>query len=486
MHSNDPSPYATPLEQADFQRLSSAEEIAAYMRRMTQSSPHAQIETWGHSVQGKALLALRIASNDSHGERLRILIVGSQHGASEAAGGEALMVVTRQLLHEDLHPLLRDCEFYLLPAANPDGLNADSSKNANKVNLNRDYVLLSQPESYAIDQALFRIRPHVVLDAHESAALKRNTLAKEGYMTEFQAQFDFANNPAIRQHTQHFCEHHLLEPLLSRIAQQGLQTQRYIREIRSLTQPLTHGGVAAHIFRNKAGVCGALSFLLETRMETKYGHYDSFRNIRVRHQRQVLCIREFLRLVQEKKAPILNEYKLAQQWMATCLLSADYVPHPEEPLSRLPLRRVDTEELVDIEFRNHRHNHFHSRIKRPRAYIITDHIADISALLTRNALHFDYLTQTGDIETQALAVWQHQEGSEEMQINIRPQRLRLLPGFLYVPLAQARGNLLPQLLEPQSKSSIFQHEAFRAWRHKAGKAFVYRCPASQIVRDSPV
>lgn len=387
------------------------------------------------------------------------------------------MVLARQLLHEDLHTLLKDCEFYLLPAANPDGLNADSSKNANKVNLNRDYVLLTQPESYAIDQALFRIRPHVVLDVHESAALKRNTLAKEGYMTEFQAQFDFANNPAIRQHTQHFCERHLLQPLLSRIARQGLQTQRYICEIRSITQPLTHGGVATHIFRNKAGVCGALSFLLETRMETKHGHYDSFRNIRVRRQRQVLCIREFLALVQEKKALILNEYEIAQHKAATCLLSADYVPHPEEPLSRLPMRRVDTQELVDIEFRNHRHSHFHSRIKRPLAYIITDHIADLSALLTRNALNFDCLTRVSDIKALALAAhWQHQENSEQIQIKIRPQRLQLSPGFLYVPLAQARGNLLPQLLEPQSKSSVFQHEVFRDWLRETGKVFVYRCP----------
>ncbi|HEX4975102.1 MAG TPA: M14 family zinc carboxypeptidase, partial [Pseudomonadales bacterium] len=445
--------------------------------QLAKSSLNAAIEIWGQSVTGKALTALRIATPEAKVERLRILIVGSHHGASEAAGAESLMVLARQILHEDLGYLLEDIEFYLLPLANPDGLEADTSKNANKVNLNRDYVVLSQPESVAIDQALFRIQPHVVLDAHESAALKRNSLAKEGYMTEFEAQFDFANNPAIPQRTQRFCERQLLRPLLARISEQGLVSQRYIREIRSIRQPLTHGGMTADIFRNKAGLCGALSFLLETRMETKYGHYDSFRNIRVRRQRQVLSQRVFLGLVHSQKKRILDQFRIAQQSIhtKTCLLNADYVPDPNEPFSDITLRRLDNQELVSIAFQNHRHSHFHTRIKRPFAYVITDHIEDISALLLRNSLQFELVQNEADLHCLALtAHWQHNETSK-LQQRVFPHCLHLQPGFLRIPVAQVRGQLLPQLFEPQAKSSLFQHEIFRPWFNDPDSAFIYRC-----------
>lgn len=479
----EPQPFSTcptPLEQVNYQRFSTAGEIHAYLQTLAATSPAAHYERWGSSVLGQPVAALRLCATDAlpANQRLRVMLVGCHHGASEAAGGEALIQLARQLLHEDLQPLLKQLEIYLLPDANPDGRDADSSKNANKVNLNRDYVLLSQPESYALDQALNRIRPHVVLDAHESAALKRKTLAVEGYMTEFQAQIDYANNPAIPLLTQNFCERVILNPLLERITDKGLQAQRYIREISSVSQALTYGGVTAHIFRNKAGVCGALSFLLETRMDPKYGVYASFRNIHVRLSKQMLCIREFLTLLNEQKQAILNEFDMVSQLMPgdVCALNVDYVEHPHEPVSRLPMRRIDSQELVDIEFINHRHTIQHTLITRPHAYIITQHIERISAVLVRNALDFEIIQTETIINAIALRVPGIPQ-TDAFSVQMIPTRLQVLPGFLRVPLAQARGNLVPQLLEPQSSSSLFQHASFRTVLVDQVSAFIYRCPA---------
>lgn len=472
--------YPTPLEKVNYQRFSTAAEIHTYLQTLAATSPAAHYECWGFSVLGKPVAALRLCAADALpvNQRLRVLLVGCHHGASEAAGGESLVQLARQLLHEDLHPLLKQLEIYLLPDANPDGRDADSSKNANKVNLNRDYVLLSQPESYAIDQAMNRIRPHVVLDVHESAALKRKTLAVEGYMTEFQAQIDYANNPAIPLLTQKFCERVILNPLLARITDKGLSAQRYIREISSVSQALTHGGVTAPIFRNKAGVCGAFSFLLETRMDPKYGVYASFRNIHVRLNKQLLCIREFLALLVEQKQVILNEFDRASQPMPgdVCALNVDYVEHPHEPVSRLPMRRIDSQELVDIEFINHRHTIQHTLITRPHAYIITQHIEHIRAVLARNALDFDIIQTETIVNAVALLV-EATPQTDDFSVQAIPTRLHVLSGFLRVSLAQARGNLVPQLLEPQSSSSLFRHTSFRPMIVDQPSAFIYRCPA---------
>ena len=184
--------FITPVEEA--LRPSTSTEILAYLTRLAAGTTRARCLTLGHSVRGQALVALHCGQPTPGA--LRVLLVGSHHGGSEPAGGEALLMIARDLLYGDLGALLDRFEFMLVPNANPDGRDAGSARNANEVNLNRDYGVLSQPETQALNALLLAWRPHIVLDAHESAALKRNTLGVEGYLTDFDCQLDIANHPA--------------------------------------------------------------------------------------------------------------------------------------------------------------------------------------------------------------------------------------------------------------------------------------------------
>lgn len=475
-----PSKRLTPLEAVQYRRFSRSSEITAYLHDLAAETALAHIEIWGYSVLGQALTALHIARpqiTELSEPRLRVLLVGTQHGGSEAAGGEALMVIARQLLHEDLQPLLQHLQIFVLVNANPDGRDADVSKNANDNNLNRDYVLLSQPESRALDQALARIRPHVVLDVHESAALKRKSLGLEGYMTEFQAQLDFANNPAVAQELQAFCEQEIMAPVLARIEAGGLPAQRYIKEIGSTRQPLTHGGVTARVFRNKAGICGALSFLLETRMDPRDGRYETFRNVKVRRSKQLFCIRHFLAHIVNLKSSILDivEMHSPQRLASQCVLNADFVEHPQEPVTRLPLRRIYTHEIIDIEFVNHRHIRLHTPIHRPNFYYIAEHAKVLAHMLDRHSIVFERIQTTEQVNAVALSFSALGPGvDDDIEIDTHPVQLQLNAGALRVPVNQLRGQLLPQLLEPQSTSSFFRYERFHALCHLGEPFFIYR------------
>ena len=95
-------------------------------------------------------------------------------------------------------------------------------------------MLLDQPESRALDAAVRHYAPAVVLDAHESAVLKRKTLGQEGYLTAFEAQFDVASTPAIPAALRDFATDILLPQLIAGVQARGLHAQRYIGEIRSL------------------------------------------------------------------------------------------------------------------------------------------------------------------------------------------------------------------------------------------------------------
>lgn len=474
-----PARWPTPLELAQFRRFSRSLEINDYLCQLAGSSEWAQLAVWGASVNGTPLNAIHLGSPAiaDNGQRLRVVLVGSQHGGSEAAGGEALMVLARQLLHEDLRPLLAHMDIHILANANPDGRDADTSKNAHGVNLNRDYVMLLEPESLAIDQALARIRPHVVLDVHESAALKRKSLGLEGYMTEFQAQLEMANNPGIDAGVQQFSEQAILQHTLLLIATGGLPSQRYIKEIGSTQQPLTHGGITTRNLRNKAGLCGALSFLLETRMDPKDGQYSSFRNIQVRRSKQLFCIRQFLQVISQQVPAILAAVaQLAHSRSAPeCVLRADYVTPPAAPILRLPLRRIATQTVTEVEFVNQRHLQWQAPVARPPAYYVTRHTALFAELCVRHSLQFETLAEARHARVTGLRILNMVDDEEgALEVAAQPMQLELTPGCLRIPLNQPRGLLIPQLFEPGSASSVFHYPRFRALCTVNQLLFVYR------------
>lgn len=469
---------ATPLEACGHSRVSTSREMVAYLDRLAASSDEADCQTLGYSVRGTPLRALVIgrAGAPASPRRLRVMLVGSHHGGSEPAGGEALLHIGRALLHGDLRELPTLAEFVIVPDVNPDGRDDDASRNANRVNLNRDYVLLSQPESRALNAAVQRYRPDVVLDAHESAALKHRTLGREGWMTEFEAQFDVANNPALPHALLAYGEGVLLPEFIARVGASGLHAQRYIREITSTKQALTHGGTTIRRFRNKAGALGALSFLLETRLDPRDGRYASFRNIEVRTAKQVLCIRAFVLAVTTRAPGILA-------LQAACaplrpdeplVLGADYVAAAEGAVHRIPLRRIDSGEVVTLSFPDHRRMAPHPPVPAPRAYVVARHVPIVRDLLLRHGLSFEMLARAGESTIEQRVV-------ERVSLDAPPElaaagaaRLELPAGALRIPLDQPFGRVVPLLLEPGSTSSAFAHPAYRRLLVPGEPLFVHR------------
>ncbi len=465
---------ATPLEHHHFQRFSNSAEIASFLRALTAAAgPYATLECIGQSAQGREILALVCDAPTLGRTKLRVMMVGSQHGASEAAGCEALLYLARAVLLGDMQGLLDDFEFVLIPNANPDGRELDSSRNGNDVNINRDYVLLSQPESCALDAAVLRYAPEVVLDAHESASLKRKTLGREGYLTDFEAQFDVANSPALPDAVQRYTESVLLPALLAEVATHGLRAQRYIREITSTRQPITHGGLTVRKFRNKAGLRGALTVLLETPMEPKADPYPTFRNIGVRADRQWWCMQSFLTVLKRQRQAITRALTQSSHLAPRTLLAlnASYIQHTTSPHLTLNLRRRDTYQLEAMQFEDHRAVQVHDYLVLPEAYAITAHTALFASLLARHQIAFEVIAEPMEAQLEQ-EIFKDGEAAEQGfdVLETRAQRRRLSAGDLLVPITQGAGRLLPLLLEPRSQSSVFRYAPY-ARLIEGGKPF---------------
>lgn len=478
----------TPLEASGYARLSSAAEMVADLDALAAASPLARRETVGTSVQQRPLATLVLSRGAADGATPRptLLLIASQHGAAEPAGGEAMLFLARELLAGGLRDVLETFDVVLLPDANPDGRDLGRRANANGINLNTDFVMLAEPESRAMVAALARYRPLAVLDVHESAVLKRRSLAREGYLTDFEAQFETANNPAVPAALLNYGRDRLLPRLVALAGAEGLAAQRYIGEITSASQPITNGGLTLRNFRNRAALDGLLAVLTETKLDPSDDQAPTWRNIQVRAQRSLVCQRAFLRALLEQRAAVSEAVAAARAALPTepLTLGARYVLDEAHPRVSLPLRRLADRERVMIEFADHRRVAVGERVAMPGTLVLPAPSEALRTALERQGIVAE--RQSQPLAVPVVAAHYRRESPGEVRMTASaPRQLTTVPGALIVDLTQRRGRLAAVLLDPRSPSSLFASPPFAAALDGDGEFGVYAVRKG-VARAAPV
>lgn len=471
-----PLPGDTPLQRNGYRRISTSAEISADLAAIAAASAIAQVEQLGQSHQGQAIEALVFHKPGAASDRLRVLIIGSQHGAAEPAGGEALLRLARELAFDELHPLLDALDIVLIPNPNPDGRDLGRRANANGVNLNTDFVRAREPETRALLAALDRYDPQALLDSHESAVLKRKSLGLEGWLTDFEIQFEFANNPGVPDAVREFSESELLPALLAATTTDGTQAHRYIGEITSTRQPITNGGLTLRNFRNTAGVQNRVSILVETRLDSGELEYPTWHNIAEREARQLRCLRSFLAVVHSQRAAI--RVATAQPARGGFALHASYQPVRDHSRLTIGLRRRDTGELVLHQFADHRRVVVSDVVEPPAAYLVTAAQDLIRPVLDAQGIAYRQLDAPRDYRV----LEEHFElpteaGGRATLLRSTAVARETPAGSLIIELAQRRGRQAVLLLDPRSTSSLFRYPEFAA-RLGAGPPPVYPVPVT--------
>ena len=116
----------------------------------------------GKSVLGKPIYGIKIGSG-----KKRLLLWSQMHG-NESTTTKAIFDVFNTLQETDTICLdiLNKCTVMFIPILNPDGAEAYTRVNANKVDLNRDAKQLTQPESVALKNVFQTFKPHYCFNLH--------------------------------------------------------------------------------------------------------------------------------------------------------------------------------------------------------------------------------------------------------------------------------------------------------------------------------
>ncbi len=154
--------------------IAAAAAIAVVAASPAGSAPEPGRIVFGHSVDGRALVAVRVGDPDATHSAL---VVGNVHG-DEPAG----TAVTRQLLSRFRGA--RGVALWVVKTVNPDGLAAHTRRNGHGVDLNRNFGYrwrpgppssgyypgprpFSEPESRAVRKLVRRIDPQVSVWFHQ-------------------------------------------------------------------------------------------------------------------------------------------------------------------------------------------------------------------------------------------------------------------------------------------------------------------------------
>ena len=448
-----------PLVRNQYLRISSSAEISADLALLAAASTLARIEVLGRSTQGRALEALVLKDPDPAAAPLRVLMIGSQHGASEPASAEAMLELARELLWGESRELLETLQVVLIPNANPDGRDLGRRSNARGININTDFVRAGEAETRALLHALARYEPQVVLDSHESAVLKRKSLGREGWLTDFEIQYEIANHPAVPDPVRALSANDLLPALLQAAIAAGHDANRYIGEITRIGQPITNGGLSLRNLRNTAGVQNRVSLLLETRLDSGEQTYATRGNIAARVARQRRALESCLGVVHRWRTQI--EKVTAQDVAGPFPLAAGYRLDNHHPWIDIGLRRRDSGALVAHRFPDHRRVESSDVIEPPPGYLVVAGRQLLQPVLDAQAIAYTRVQEPRTLWVRGGAA------------NFPAEALRAPTGSLLIDLDQRRGRQAALLLEPNSPNSLFRYAEFATLITAEGPRPVY-------------
>ncbi|MBC7642530.1 MAG: peptidase M14 [Flavobacterium sp.] len=121
----------------------------------------------GYSVNKLPIYSYKIGSGS-----IKILIWSQMHGNESTTTKAVIDFINFLNLNLELSKsILNDFTFFCIPVLNPDGATLYTRENANKIDLNRDFVNLSQPESNILLNVFKEFKPDYCYNMHDQRTI---------------------------------------------------------------------------------------------------------------------------------------------------------------------------------------------------------------------------------------------------------------------------------------------------------------------------
>jgi len=457
-------------------------------------APHVQLHEIGRSVEGLPLWAIRLRRGKADrvdgldpaiAQECVALWIGQQHG-DEPAGCEALLKLIGEL-SVDASKLSPGLDLWIVPRINPDGAARQRRRNANENDLNRDHLILSQPETQAIHRLARKIRPHLFVDCHEFGR-DSSDYTKRGWLEWPAIMIDTANLP-IMPEALYLAGVAWCDDAGLRLKEQRINFTRYMVGDCPCAEgngELRYSTLDSDDARNGISLYGCVSFIIESGMRREAVNPQSDLELRIDAYEQLFeyFLEEEDRLRQIRDDAVAVRTQSIPQAIPTNV----FWGNTSARLSSIRVIELDSGGTLDLATTTLMQDRIvKAAVSVPEAYLIdVEAAAKFAELLEAHAISYTVIAEPASFSIERIRRLKIEDNFDEVyhryegrQVMVAlPIEERLLPvGTLKVDLstlAPIDSRRAIMLLEPRQLFGLYQWREFDDLIGKDGIAPVFR------------
>jgi len=469
--------FKTPAEARDFTEVSKYGEMVEFIHQLDISSDILTVEKIGESVKGRDLLMLKFSSStfgDDKG-KIKVLIHAQQHG-NEQSGKEGALLLALELTKPENAYLFKYLDLALIPQVNPDGSEQNSRRNGNGMDLNRNHLVMTEPEVVALHKIFDKYLFEVTMDVHEYYPYGE-TWKNLGYRTNSDILVGFNTHPSIPESIRKY-QQKKIKPYYSEfLTSKGVSNAMYSPGGPPEQDYIRYSTFDINDGRQSYGIQNTFSFI----QEGMNGVDALVDNLAHRANSQFYGMLALLRFVSENhtemQAVVAKERRLKNIAATEIPLQMEHFPDGSK--LELPVYSYSTnrDSIIIV-------NDFRPVVKptltisRPYGYLIPKSHQDLIDWALRHGFEIKPFKKDKNTRLEQLIIIKIDSIDFERdtiaipQIEVRKieQKTIDLEEYIFIPTYQLKGNMFITAIEPQSELGLATYSQF-AYLMKANSTY---------------
>jgi hypothetical protein len=465
-----------PVERGGFSHVTSYDSLQEYLKLIA-SSPGMQVEQIATSRLGRMVKAVKISADARFGSdttKLRVLLFAQQHG-DEPSGKEALTLLIAKFASLRKSHLTNRLDILIVPQMNPDGSELRQRRTSDSMDLNRNHVLLTSPETKGLHDLFEKWMPEITLDMHEFTSGKE--WSDSGMIKTADIQLGMLTHPSTPERIRNVQHQGVYPFIASELKRQGYRFQEYI--VGSPDSRIRHSTTEINDGRQSFGILNTMSFIQEGRKW--YGLEDTLRR---RTESQLASVEALLEYcaqhADEIHLMVSNERSRLSNTAGTNIVLR--LEHGfgtiQSVIPVLNLRSKKDTVWTIAPYHSVVQPHLIAKI--PYAYAVPKQLTGVLELLKRHHVKVENVSTERSVQAEVCTL--DSIGTEIVEEDPKPRpyvhwnktAISLHPGDMIIKTNQLQSLFVTIVLEPESVWGLMGYNSFDAVLHTPGVYPIYR------------
>jgi len=457
----------SPAKANGFSKPSSYAELSAFISSLDKKQDLVQTEIIAESPGGKNVYAVKISSTffGKDPGKIKVLILAQQHG-NEQSGKEGALLLISDLLKPENRHILDKADIAIIPQMNPDGSELNKRRNADTMDLNRNHLILTEPEVVGLHKFFDRYLFEVTVDCHEYFPYGE-TWHEYGYRNNSDLLLGTATNPNVSPELRKLSNKEYIPFLRKYLSDRGISNFIYSPGGPPEKDYIRHSTFDINDGRQSFAIQGTFSFIHEG-LNGKDGFSD---NLRHRAESQMYGMKGLIEYsctnaAKIKKLVAAERKRLREGKPEKIAIQAEHVPDGKKLY--LPLLSWSTGKDTTVIVKNYRPVVKSTLdVIAPDGYLIPKSLTEMTAWAEKHAFEqSDYKMEPGDrIESYEISRLDSLDFEGDVTVNPRYKVKELTTlddpsAYIFLPTAQLKGTILVLALEPGSTLGLVTYKQF--------------------------